>query len=98
MTIRLYDTMAREKRAFEPADPSRVTMYVCGPTVYNRAHIGTARPAVVFDVIARVLRPRYGAANWTSRVQGKGGAFRASLGGTRILKINRTKSYTSNRN
>jgi cysteinyl-tRNA synthetase len=42
--IRLYDTQAREKRPFQPADPSRVTMYVCGPTVYNRAHIGNARP------------------------------------------------------
>lgn len=59
--IRLHDTMAREKRAFEPADPSRVTMYVCGPTVYNRAHIGNARPAVVFDVLARLLRHTYGA-------------------------------------
>jgi cysteinyl-tRNA synthetase len=59
--IRLYDTMAREKRVFTPADPSRVTMYVCGPTVYNRAHIGNARPAVVFDVLARLLRHRYGA-------------------------------------
>jgi cysteinyl-tRNA synthetase len=54
--IRLYDTMAREKRAFHPADPGRLTMYVCGPTVYNRAHIGNARPAVVFDVLARLLR------------------------------------------
>src|SRR3546814_6359670 len=52
--------MAREKRAFEPADPKRVTMYVCGPTVYSRAHIGNARPAVVFDVLARLLRHRYG--------------------------------------
>jgi cysteinyl-tRNA synthetase len=59
--IRLYDTMAREKRVFTPADPERVTMYVCGPTVYNRAHIGNARPAVVFDVLARLLRHRYGA-------------------------------------
>ena len=58
--IRLHDTMAREKRVFDPADPSRVTMYVCGPTVYNRAHIGNARPAVVFDVLARLLRHRYG--------------------------------------
>ena len=58
--IRLYDTMAREKRAFTPADPSRVTMYVCGPTVYNRAHIGNARPAVVFDVLAHLLRHVYG--------------------------------------
>jgi len=58
--IRLHDTMAREKRVFAPADPKRVTMYVCGPTVYNRAHIGNARPAVVFDVLARLLRHRYG--------------------------------------
>lgn len=58
--IRLYDTMAREKRAFAPADPERVTMYVCGPTVYGRAHIGNARPAVVFDVLARLLRHVYG--------------------------------------
>ena len=58
--IRLHDTMAREKRVFEPDDPARVTMYVCGPTVYNRAHIGNARPAVVFDVLARLLRHVYG--------------------------------------
>jgi cysteinyl-tRNA synthetase len=58
--IRLYDTMARGKRDFVPADPKRVTMYVCGPTVYNRAHIGNARPAVVFDVLARLLRHVYG--------------------------------------
>jgi len=58
--IRLHDTMAREKRVFTPADPQRVTMYVCGPTVYNRAHIGNARPAVVFDVLARLLRHVYG--------------------------------------
>jgi cysteinyl-tRNA synthetase len=58
--IRLYDTAAREKRIFEPADPSRITMYVCGPTVYGRAHIGNARPAVVFDTLARLLRHTYG--------------------------------------
>ena len=58
--IRLHDTMAREKRVFTPADPARVTMYVCGPTVYNRAHIGNARPAVIFDVLARLLRHVYG--------------------------------------
>jgi cysteinyl-tRNA synthetase len=59
--IRLYDTMSREKRAFRPADPKRITMYVCGPTVYNRAHIGNARPAVVFDTLARLIRHEYGA-------------------------------------
>src|SRR5207253_9662078 len=59
--IRLYDTMAREKRDFTPADPNRITMYVCGPTVYGRAHIGNARPAVVFDTLARLIRHEYGA-------------------------------------
>ncbi|WP_395613180.1 cysteine--tRNA ligase [Allosphingosinicella sp.] len=58
--LRLHDTMAREKRVFTPADPNRVTMYVCGPTVYSRAHIGNARPAVVFDVLSRLLRHLYG--------------------------------------
>ena len=58
--IRLYDTMAREKREFVPADPKRITMYVCGPTVYGRAHIGNARPAVVFDTLARLIRHEYG--------------------------------------
>jgi cysteinyl-tRNA synthetase len=58
--IRLYDTMARKKRAFEPADAKRITMYVCGPTVYGRAHIGNARPAVVFDTLARLIRHTYG--------------------------------------
>ncbi len=59
--IRLYDTMACEKREFEPVDPKRITMYVCGPTVYGRAHIGNARPAVVFDTLARLIRHHYGA-------------------------------------
>lgn len=58
--IRLYDTQSREKREFYPADPKRITMYVCGPTVYNRAHIGNFRPEVVFDVLARLLRHHYG--------------------------------------
>src|SRR5687768_2089601 len=58
--IRLYDTMAREKREFVPGDPRRITMYVCGPTVYGRAHIGNARPAVVFDTLARLIRHSYG--------------------------------------
>jgi cysteinyl-tRNA synthetase len=58
--IRLHDTMTREKRDFKPADPERITMYVCGPTVYGRAHIGNARPAVVFDTLARLIRHEYG--------------------------------------
>lgn len=58
--IRLYDTATRTKREFQPADPSRITMYVCGPTVYGRAHIGNARPAVVFDTLASLIRHTYG--------------------------------------
>ena len=60
MTLALYDTMARDKRPFVPLNPERVTMYVCGPTVYNYAHIGNARPVVVFDVLFRLLRRLYG--------------------------------------
>ena len=56
MTLHLYNTLSRTKEEFTPADPSRVTMYVCGPTVYSYAHIGNARPAVVFDVLVRLLR------------------------------------------
>ncbi|NUR10695.1 MAG: cysteine--tRNA ligase [Bradyrhizobium sp.] len=58
--IRLHDTLAREKRAFVPLNPERITMYVCGPTVYGRAHIGNARPAVVFDTLARLIRHEFG--------------------------------------
>jgi cysteinyl-tRNA synthetase len=58
--IRLYDTMAREKRPFVPLNRERVTMYVCGPTVYGRPHIGNARPAVVFDTLARLIRHEFG--------------------------------------
>ncbi|MGE5564655.1 MAG: cysteine--tRNA ligase [Parcubacteria group bacterium] len=60
MPLRLYDTMTREKRDFVPRDEKRVTIYVCGPTVYGYAHIGNARPVVVFDVLFRVLRNLYG--------------------------------------
>ena len=61
MTIRLYNTLTRQKDALRPIDPQRVTMYVCGPTVYSRSHIGNARPAVVFEVLRRLLRHEYGA-------------------------------------
>jgi len=57
----LHDTLTRSKRVFEPRDDKRVTLYVCGPTVYDFAHIGNARPPVVFDVLVRLLRRRYGA-------------------------------------
>ncbi len=60
MTLHIHDTLRRAKVKFEPLDPSRVTLYVCGPTVYSYAHIGNARPAVVFDVLFRLLRRAYG--------------------------------------
>ncbi len=60
MTIHLYNTLAREKQIFQPIDPKRVRMYVCGPTVYDYAHIGNARPVVAFDLLFRLLRHAYG--------------------------------------
>ena len=65
MDLKLYDTMTREKRGFAPLDPQRVRMYVCGPTVYDFAHIGNARPVIVFDVLYRLLRHLYGPAHVT---------------------------------
>ena len=61
MDLKLYDTLTREKRLFKPLDPDNVRMYVCGPTVYDFAHIGNARPVIVFDVLFRLLRHLYGA-------------------------------------
>lgn len=59
MPISLYNTLSRRTEAFVPLDPERVTMYLCGPTVYNYIHIGNARPAVVFDVLVRLIRRHY---------------------------------------
>jgi cysteinyl-tRNA synthetase len=61
MELRLYDTMTKEKRLFQPLDPSNVRIYACGPTVYDFIHIGNGRMAVVFDVLFRLLRQAYGA-------------------------------------
>jgi len=63
MALELHDSLTLEKRVFVPADDKRVTMYVCGPTVYNHAHIGNFRAAVVFDLLFRLLRRRYGEAH-----------------------------------
>jgi cysteinyl-tRNA synthetase len=59
--LRLYNTLTRSKEVFSPIDPANVRLYVCGPTVYDLAHIGNARPLIVFDVLYRLLRHRYGA-------------------------------------
>jgi cysteinyl-tRNA synthetase len=61
MELKLYDTLSRDKQVFRPLDPDNVRMYVCGPTVYDFAHIGNARPVIVFDVLYRLLRHLYGA-------------------------------------
>jgi cysteinyl-tRNA synthetase len=60
VSLTLYNTLNRQKEAFAPLDPARVRMYVCGPTVYDYAHIGNARPVIVFDVLFRLLRHAYG--------------------------------------
>src|SRR4249919_4333514 len=63
--LRLYNTLTRTKEDFAPLDPANVRMYVCGPTVYDFAHIGNARPVIVFDVLFRLLRHLYGAEHVT---------------------------------
>ncbi len=60
MPLQLYNTLTRRKQTFRPIDPQNVRMYVCGPTVYDYAHIGNARPIIVFDVLFRLLRHIYG--------------------------------------
>ena len=59
MTIYLSNTLTRKKEEFKPLDEKNVRMYVCGPTVYDRAHIGNARPIVVFDTLYRLLKKKY---------------------------------------
>src|SRR5271163_4400104 len=65
MTLKLYNTLSRTKDEFAPIDPKNVRMYVCGPTVYDFAHIGNARPVIVFDVLFRLLRHLYGESHVT---------------------------------
>ena len=65
MTLTLYNTLTRRKEPFQPIDPANVRMYVCGPTVYDYAHIGNARPVIVFDILYRLLRHIYGPSHVT---------------------------------
>src|SRR5580658_7636988 len=60
MIITFYNTLARKKEEFKPLDEANIRMYVCGPTVYDRAHLGNARSVVVYDVLYRLLRHLYG--------------------------------------
>jgi cysteinyl-tRNA synthetase len=66
--MQLHNTLTGVKEPFAPLDPQRVTMYLCGPTVYNYAHIGNARPSVVFDVLARLLRRRYARVDYVRNI------------------------------
>ena len=65
MDLMLYDTFTNSKKKFEPIDPNNVRMYVCGPTVYDYAHVGNARPVIVFDILFRLLQKIYGSENVT---------------------------------
>src|SRR6201985_107821 len=65
MTLRLFNTLTKSKDVFTPLDAKNVRMYVCGPTVYDFAHIGNARPVIVFDLLYRLLRHAYGDAHVT---------------------------------
>ena len=58
-SIKFYNTLSREKAAFVPLDVGNVRIYACGPTVYDRIHVGNARPVVLFDVLVRLLRPSF---------------------------------------
>lgn len=68
MSLKLYNTLSGEKEVFEPLVPDTVTMYVCGPTVYNLAHIGNARPVVVFDVLFRLLQTHFGTVTYARNI------------------------------
>ena len=68
MQLKLHNTLSRQKELFEPIDPERITMYVCGPTVYNYVHIGNGRPAVVFDVLFRLLQVLYPKVSYVANV------------------------------
>ncbi|HEY0107319.1 MAG TPA: cysteine--tRNA ligase [Rhizomicrobium sp.] len=92
MTIRLYNTLTKTKEDFVPLNPDHVRMYVCGPTVYDYAHIGNARPAIVFDVLFRLLRHAYGDGHVTyvrniTDVDDKINARALELRGTRNVPI-----------
>ena len=94
MTLSLYNTLTRRKEAFEPLDPAHVRMYVCGPTVYDDAHIGNARPIIVFDVLFRLLRHIYGASTSPMPATSRTSTTRSTRGRRAIFRA-RTRSRPS---
>ena len=80
MTLTLYNTLTRRKEPFRPIDPANVRMYVCGPTVYDFAHIGNARPVIVFDVLFRLLRHLYGPSTSPTRATSPTSTTRSTRG------------------
>jgi cysteinyl-tRNA synthetase len=68
MSLSIYNTLSRKKERFVPLVPNTVTMYVCGPTVYNLAHIGNARPVVVFDMLFRLLQTQYDSVTYARNI------------------------------
>src|ERR1044072_5708205 len=98
MDLRLYDTLTKEKRRFVPLRSDNVRMYVCGPTVYDFAHIGNARPVIIFDILFRLLRHFFGEKHVTyvrnvTDVDDKINA-RAAESGVSIREL-REKTYTN---
>ncbi|HEY4266031.1 MAG TPA: cysteine--tRNA ligase [Micropepsaceae bacterium] len=97
MNLRLYNTLTRTKEDFVPLDAKNVRMYVCGPTVYDFAHIGNARPVIVFDVLFRLLRHLYGAEHVTyvrniTDVDDKINARASEIAGERGLSVEAARS------
>ena len=87
MALRLYNTLTRKKEPFQPIDAGNVRMYVCGPTVYDFAHIGNARPVIVFDVLFRLLRHLYGSSTSPMCATSPTSTTRSTRGRRRTIRI-----------
>ena len=85
MGLTVYNTLTRNHDRFAPIDPNHVRMYVCGPTVYDRAHIGNARPVVVFDTLYRLLKRLYPKVTYARNITDVGRQDQRACGGIRPL-------------
>ena len=102
INIQFHNTLSGRKETFAPADPNHVTVYVCGPTVYDYVHIGNGRPAVVFDVLIRLLERHYPKVTYVSNITDIDDKIieasknkKKSVGGIQIIK-NRNKYFEIN--